>query len=93
MNEGRRRFVTAATVTAVLGASGLLAVVARRARGADAETFEVTHTAEEWKKLLTPNQFKVLREAATERPFFPTDMRSGSSSTPPWGCGSNLSVG
>ena len=34
-----------------------------------AETFEVTHTDAEWKKLLTPNQFAVLRLAATERPY------------------------
>jgi peptide-methionine (R)-S-oxide reductase len=31
--------------------------------------FEVTHSDAEWKKLLTPNQFAVLRQAATERPF------------------------
>jgi peptide-methionine (R)-S-oxide reductase len=34
-----------------------------------AETFEVTHTDAEWKKLLSANQFAVLRLAATERPF------------------------
>jgi peptide-methionine (R)-S-oxide reductase len=31
--------------------------------------FEITHSDSEWKKLLTPNQFAVLRHAATERPF------------------------
>jgi peptide-methionine (R)-S-oxide reductase len=31
--------------------------------------FEVSHSDSEWKKLLTPNQFAVLRQAATERPF------------------------
>ena len=36
---------------------------------AKAETFEVTHTDAEWKKLLSANQFAVLRLAATERPF------------------------
>jgi peptide-methionine (R)-S-oxide reductase len=48
----------AATLASRLG-SGALA----------AETFEVTHTEEEWRKLLTPEQFAVLRQAATERPF------------------------
>ena len=32
------------------------------------ETFEVTHTEEEWKKILTPDQFYVLRKEGTERP-------------------------
>ena len=36
---------------------------------AEAQTFEVAHTEAEWRKLLTPNQFAVLRQAGTERPF------------------------
>ena len=31
--------------------------------------YEVTHSAEEWQKLLTPEQYRVLREAGTETPF------------------------
>jgi len=34
-----------------------------------AETFEVTHSDDEWQKLLTPDQYAVLRQSATERPF------------------------
>jgi peptide-methionine (R)-S-oxide reductase len=44
----------------------------RRAVGAataEEGTFEVMKSAEEWKKILTPEQFAVLREEATERPF------------------------
>jgi peptide-methionine (R)-S-oxide reductase len=36
---------------------------------AAAEPFAVTHTDEEWRKLLTPDQYAVLRQSATERPF------------------------
>ena len=33
------------------------------------EQFEVTHTDAEWRKLLTADQYAVLRHEATERPF------------------------
>jgi peptide-methionine (R)-S-oxide reductase len=32
-------------------------------------TYEITKTPEEWKKILSPEAFAVLREEATERPF------------------------
>jgi len=36
---------------------------------AKAEEFEVTKTDEEWRRLLAPDQFQVLRHEATERAF------------------------
>lgn len=43
-----------------------LAILSRAANAA--ETFEVTKTDAEWKALLTPAQYGVLREEDTERP-------------------------
>ena len=58
----------------LLGAVGLAgaAVAYRLVMGsgpvAAAEVFKVTHTDEEWQKLLTPQQYAVLRQQGTERP-------------------------
>jgi peptide-methionine (R)-S-oxide reductase len=37
------------------------------ARASATETFEVTHSDSEWRRLLTPEQYYVLREHGTER--------------------------
>jgi peptide-methionine (R)-S-oxide reductase len=61
-----RRSLILAGVPACLA----LAVTYRNlSHAAAAGTFEVTHTPEEWQKMLTPEQFRVLREAGTEHPF------------------------
>jgi methionine-R-sulfoxide reductase len=36
---------------------------------AEAKTYPVSHSEAEWRKRLTPAQFRILREAGTERPY------------------------
>jgi peptide-methionine (R)-S-oxide reductase len=61
-----RRSLILAGVPACLA----LAVTYRnQSHAAPARTYQVTHTPEEWQKMLTPEQFHVLREAGTERAF------------------------
>ena len=46
-----------------------LAALGLGGRFAEAETFEVIRSEEEWKKMLPAGSFEVLRHEATERPF------------------------
>ena len=59
--------------TAVLGAIAsygfLRDVAAADTPGTATETFEVAHTDAEWRQRLTAEQYNVLREEGTERPF------------------------
>src|SRR5262245_54053686 len=48
--------------------AGAGAVMFGRAVKAETGTFEITKTPEEWMKLLTPEQYRVLRDHGTERP-------------------------
>ena len=55
-----RRFLLTGTAIGLIGTFKL--------RWAAAETFEVTHSDAEWRALLTPAQFGVLRQNGTEPP-------------------------
>jgi peptide-methionine (R)-S-oxide reductase len=66
----RRRILLGATVLGVLAGCGSLRdSVAAGAPNTTTDTFEVTHTDQEWRRLLTPQQYSVLRRAGTETPF------------------------
>jgi peptide-methionine (R)-S-oxide reductase len=68
MNESGRIAMMRVTRRQVTWAGAAAAAVfTARAQAAAGETFEVTHTEEEWKKILTPEQFYVLRQEGTER--------------------------
>ena len=58
----------------VAGAAGLAVwsvgrMIAPRRASAAPRAYEVSHSDAEWKKLLTPAQYDVLRQDGTERPF------------------------
>ena len=59
----RRNFIATSTATIGLAALGGLSA------NAATETFEIMRTKAEWKALLTPAQFAVLRDEKTEKPF------------------------
>ena len=59
----------------------------------DTKTYPVTHTDDEWRKLLTPEQYAVMRQHGTERPgscALLHEKRSGTFSCA--GCGQPLFV-
>jgi peptide-methionine (R)-S-oxide reductase len=60
----RRLFLGSAGV-----AAASLLLFGRSGSAAPAMHFAVNHTPAEWKKMLGPQRFAILRDAATERPF------------------------
>src|SRR4051812_44983294 len=60
-----RRFLLAGSAVGLATAAGLTWGAAPDA----AETFEVSLADDEWRKRLTSDQYAVLRDSATERPF------------------------
>jgi peptide-methionine (R)-S-oxide reductase len=61
----RRMLLGTAGLGVLVGCGSLTAAIAAGAP----DTFEVSHTDAEWRQLLTPQQYAVLRTASTERPF------------------------
>jgi peptide-methionine (R)-S-oxide reductase len=68
MDAMKRNLLLAGAASALAGVFG---ATTRRAdaAGKKEETFEVTHTDDEWRALLGPNRYAVLRHDGTERPF------------------------
>jgi peptide-methionine (R)-S-oxide reductase len=62
----RRKF---AKTGAAAGLLGVLAASRAVSGGSEKKSFEITRTEGEWKKLLTPEQFYVLRKHGTEYAF------------------------
>jgi peptide-methionine (R)-S-oxide reductase len=58
------------TFLGLLGAGGVSLLLFGRSSGAGAALhFQVNHTPAEWRQLLGAERYRILREAATERPF------------------------
>lgn len=64
----RRRLLTGAAATAAVAVVGVYASHTLAGSAPD-ERFEVTHTDQEWRQRLSPEQYAVLRQADTESPF------------------------
>ena len=66
----RRRILFGTAALGVLAGGGsLLDSIAAGAPTTSSETFEVSHTDAQWRQILTPQQYAVLRTASTETPF------------------------
>lgn len=59
-----RRHILLRSAGLAAASSPLLALIAR-----SEVTFPVTHTDAEWRRLLKPEQYAVLRQSGTERPY------------------------
>ncbi len=65
----RRSWLAAGAAALTSGLAPWQAFGLRAARAAEPQSFEVTKSDDEWRKLLTPSQYAVLRKEGTERPY------------------------
>jgi peptide-methionine (R)-S-oxide reductase len=80
----RRRFLTD-------GAAGMAVLALCETGSFAAEQFEVTKSDAEWRKILTPDQYAVLRHEATEPPYSsPLDKEKRRGTFACAGCGLEL---
>jgi peptide-methionine (R)-S-oxide reductase len=66
-HPSRRTILGSAAALAVAAGAGIALFGKRGATAEAAERFEVTKTADQWRRILGPQRFAVLREAHTER--------------------------